>query len=161
MRRTALFRLAALAACAIIAGCSSGTPKFTLDGETVDATFACPVGSDNAPYPLHASLEAHNPTPAAVTIQSVTATLKLQATKGAWLEKIGSTYDAGSATFTPASVPAGANATIKVTITSACTSDKSIIAPLSYGEYVVDLHVTTSSGSFTVTSKNRHRIVAT
>lgn len=160
MRRAAL-SLAALAVCAIVAGCSSGTPKFTLDGERVDATFACPVGSDNTPYPLHASVEAHNPTTAAVTIQAITATLKLQATKGPWLEKVGSTYDAGSATFTPATVPAGANASIKVTITSACTSDKSILAPLSYGEYVVSLRVTTSSGSFTVTSTNRHRIVAT
>ena len=161
MTRTAPLTLSALAVCAIVAGCSSGAPKFSLDGGTVDATFACPVGSDNAPYPLHATVEAHNPTPDAVTIQSVTATLKLQATKGPWLEKIGSTYDAGSATFTPASVPAGANASIKVTITSACTSDKSILAPLSYGEYVVTLHVTTSSGSFTVSGKNRHRIVAT
>jgi hypothetical protein len=161
VRRTAPFTLAALAVCAIVAGCSSGTPKFSLDGGAVDATFACPVGSDNAPYPLHASIEARNPTPAAVTIRSVTATLKLQATKGPWLEKIGSTYDAGNATFTPASVPAGADTSIKVTITSACTSDKSILAPLSYGEYVVVMRVTTSSGSFTVAGKNRHRIVAT
>lgn len=161
MTRTAPFKLAALVACAIVAACSSAPPRFSLDNEILDATFACPSGSQNTPYPLHASLQAHNPTSSAVTIQGVTAQLKLQAIKGPWLEKIGATYDAGAATFTPASVPAGANASIKVTITSACTSDKSILAPLSYGEYVVDLRVTTSSGTYTVTSKNRHRIVAT
>ncbi|HUY74829.1 MAG TPA: hypothetical protein VMW11_09985 [Candidatus Dormibacteraeota bacterium] len=161
MRRVAPFTLAALVACVIAAGCSSGPPKFSLDNETVDATFACPSGSENSPYPLHATLDAHNPTSATVTIQSVTAQLKLQAVKGPWLEKIGAMYDAGSAIFAPTAVPAGANAPIKVTITSACTSDKSIIAPLSYGEYAVDLRVTTSSGSYIVTSKNRHRIVAT
>ncbi|HUZ86105.1 MAG TPA: hypothetical protein VNF26_04070 [Candidatus Baltobacterales bacterium] len=161
MRRATGFPLAALAACALTAGCSSSPARFSLDNETVDATFACPSGSNNTPYPLHASVDAHNPTSAPVTIQSVTAQLKLQAIKGPWLEKIGATYDAGSATFAPTSVPAGASASIKLTITSACTSDKSIIAPLSYGEYVVDLRVTTSSGTYTVTSKNRHRIVAT
>ncbi|HUZ86512.1 MAG TPA: hypothetical protein VNF26_06125 [Candidatus Baltobacterales bacterium] len=161
MRRATPFALATVVACVMAAGCSSGPPKFSLDNETVDATFACPSGSDNTTYPLHATLDAHNPTSSSVTIQSVTAQLKLAATKGPWLEKIGATYDAGSATFDPASVAAGANTTIKVTVTSACTSDKSIIAPLSYGEYVVDLHVTTSSGSYIVASKNRHRIVAT
>lgn len=153
--------LAAVATWAIVSGCSSATPAFSLDNETVDATFACPSGSDNTPYQLNASLDAHNPTSTAVTIESVTAQLKLQATKGPWLEKIGNIYDAGSATFAPDSVRAGANASIKVTITSACTSDKSIIAPLSYGEYAVTLHVATSSGSYAVTSTNRHRIVAT
>jgi hypothetical protein len=159
--RTAPFSLAAIAACAIIAGCSSGPPVFSLDNETVDATFACPPGSDNTPYPLHASMDAHNPTSAAVTIKSVTAQLKLVTTKGPWLQKIGETYDAGSATFAPDTVPAGGSSSIKVTITSACTSDKSIIAPLSYGEYAVTLHVTTSSGNYALTSKKRHRIVAT
>jgi len=153
--------LAAIAALAILSDCGSSPPTFSLDNEVVDATFACPSGSNNAPYELNASLVAHNPTSTAVTIESITAQLKLQATKGPWLEKLGTVYDAGTATFAPESVRAGANASIKVNITSACTSDKSIIAPLSYGEYAVTLHVTTSSGSFTVTSKNRHRIVAT
>ena len=146
---------------AMVSGCSSSPPTFSLGNVVVDATFACPAGSDNAPYQLHASVDANNPTSRAVTITSVTAQLKLQATKGPWLQKIGDTYDAGSATFAPDSVAAGAKSSIKVTIASACTSDKSIIAPLSYGEYAVTLHITTSSGAYTVTSRNRHRIVAT
>jgi hypothetical protein len=161
MRKAAPHVVAAISVWAIIAGCSSGPTTFSLDNETVDATFACPPGSDNTKYLLNASVDAHNPTSSSVTIESMTAQLKLQATKGPWLEKIGDTFDAGTATFAPETVRAGSTASIKVTIASACTSDKSIVAPLSYGEYAVTLHVTTSSGSFTVTSKNRHRIVAT
>ncbi len=161
MSRAAPSVLAVMAAWTIVTGCSSSPPTFSLDNETVDATFACPPGSNNTQYPLNASLDAHNPTSKVVTIETMTAQLKLQATKGPWLEKIGDTYDAGTATFSPETVRAGANASVKVTIASACTSDKSIIAPLSFGEYAVTLHVTTSSGNFTVTSKNRHRIVAT
>jgi len=161
MRRATPHAIAAMAALAIVSACSSGTPTFSLGNEVVDATFACPPGSDNAQYTLNASLEAHNPTSKDVTIEAMTAQLKLQATKGPWLQKIGDSYDAGTATFTPATVRAGASTSIKVTIASACTSDKSIIAPLSYGEYAVTLRITTSSGSFLVTSQNRHRIVAT
>jgi hypothetical protein len=161
MRRAAPLVFAAVAAWAIVSGCSSSPTTFSLDNEMVDATFACPSGSNNTQYLLNASLDAHNPTSKAVTIESMTAQLKLEAIRGPWLQKIGDLYDAGTATFTPETVPAGAYASIKVTIASACTSDKSIIAPLSYGEYAVTLRVTTSSGSFTVTSKNRHRIVAT
>lgn len=161
MRKAASAVFAAMAAWAVVSCCSSSPPTFSLDNERVDATFACPSGSENKQYLLNASLDAHNPTSKTVTIESMTAQLRLLATKGPWLQKIGDTYDAGTATFTPATVRAGANASIKVTIASACTSDKSIIAPLSYGEYAVTLHVTTSSGSFTVTSKNSHRIVAT
>ncbi len=153
--------VAAMVAWAIASGCSSGPPTFSLDNEIVDATFACPSGSNNAEYLLNARLDAHNPTSSTVTIESMTAQLKLQATKGPWLQKIGDTYDAGTATFAPETVRAGTSTTIKVNIASACTSDKSIVAPLSYGEYAVTLHVTTSSGSFTVTSRNTHRIVAT
>ena len=159
--RGAASLVVAMAAWAMVSGCSSASPTFSLDNEKVDATFACPSGSNNTQYLLKASVDAHNPTSKAVTIESMTAQLKLQATKGPWLQKIGDTYDAGTTTFTPETVRAGANASIKVTIASACTSDKSIIAPLSYGEYSVTLHVATSSGSFTVLSKNTHRIVAT
>jgi hypothetical protein len=161
MRNDAAVALAAIATLAMMSGCSSGSPAFSLGNAVVDATYACPSGSDNAPYQLHAKLDAHNPTSTAVTIRSVTARLKLQAIKGPWLEKVGDTFDAGSATFAPDSVAAGANSSITVTIASACTSDKSIIAPISYGEYLVTLHITTSSGAYTLSSTNRHRLVAT
>lgn len=161
MRNAVAVPLAAIVTSAIVSGCSSSSPAFSLGNAVVDATFACPAGSNNTPYQLHASLDAHNPTSTPVTIRSVTAQLRLQAIKGPWLERIGDTYNAGSATFAPDSVAAGANSSIKLTIASACTSDKSIIAPLSYGEYVVTLYITTSSGPYTLTSRNLHRIVAT
>lgn len=161
MRNAVAVPLAAIVTLTFVSGCSSSPPALSLGNVVVDATFACPPGSDNTPYQLHASLDAHNPTSTAVTIRSVTVQLKLQAIKGPWLEKIGDTFDAGSATFAPDSVAAGASTSIKVTIASACTSDKSIIAPLSYGEYAVTLHITTSAGAYTLTSRNRHRIVAT
>ncbi len=127
----------------------------------VDATYSCPASSNDAPYQLHASVDAHNPTSSAITIRSVTAVLKLEAVKGEWIEKVGDTYEAGNATFTPGSVAAGANTTIMVTIASACTSGKSTTAASSYGDYLVTLHITTSAGAFTMTSTNRHRLLAT
>jgi hypothetical protein len=153
--------LAGIGGLILAVACSSGSSSFNVGNATVeDTTYTCPAGSTNATYQLHARFEAHNPTSAAVTIRSVTATLKLGAVKGAWLEKVGDTYDAGTATFTPTSVGAGANATVKVTIASACTSAKTPAATSSYGEYQVTLHVTTSSGSFNTATGNRHRIVA-
>jgi len=49
---------------------------------------------------------------------------------------------------------------LKVTIPSACTNGNAPSAGASYGDYSVALVVTASSGTYTIESKNRHRIVA-
>lgn len=153
--------LSCIAVLVIASGCSSSPSSFSVGNATVeDTTYSCPPGSNNSAYQLHARFDAHNPTSSPVAIRSVTATLKLAAIKGAWLEKVGDTYDAGTAMFSPSSVRAGANSTVKVTISSACTSAKTPAATSSYGEYVVSLRVATSSGSFSTTTANHHRIAA-
>ena len=84
----------------------------------------------------------------------------LAAIKGGWLEPIGDKYKAEGVTFSPATVGAGIPASLKVTIPSACTNGKTSSDGSSYGEYSVTLTVTTSTGTYTIGSKNRHRIVA-
>ncbi|HEY1420219.1 MAG TPA: hypothetical protein VGG90_05865 [Candidatus Dormibacteraeota bacterium] len=161
MRSTSAGSLACIGAIIVAFGCSSSSNSFTVGNATVDdTTYTCPAGSNNAAYELHARFDAHNPTSTTVTILSVGATLKLAATKGSWLEKVGDVYDAGKASFTPNSVAPGASASVNVTIASACTSAKAPGATSSYGEYEVMLHVTSSGGSFNTVTANRHRLIA-
>lgn len=149
-----------LAALALAAACTSGSTAFTLGDAVAESAHLCAAGARNAPYPLRMSVAAHNPTSSAVVIKSVTASLKLEAEKGPWLEKIGDVYDAGAATFTPSSIAAGSDRSLEVTVTSACTGAQSLGAAAAYGDYLVTLRVETSAGIFTVSSRNRHRIVA-
>ena len=140
-----------------IAGCGSGS--FTLTGASVDPTYTCPVGADNAPYDLHASVDVHNGTSSTVTIKSIAAELTLEAITGLWLEKVGDKYEAGSLSFAPASVASGSNATLRVTIPSACTNSKATNSA-SAGDYRVTIHLVTSAGTYSISSKNRHLLVA-
>jgi hypothetical protein len=76
----------AVAAC-LIAACSSST--FALTNASVDSTYTCPIGANNAPYSVQATVDAHNGTSGTVRINSVTADMALEALNGPWLEKIG------------------------------------------------------------------------
>jgi hypothetical protein len=155
--RVALLLLVAGAA----GGCSFGSPStFTLNSASVDSTYTCPAGADKGPYDLHATIDVRNGTSSGVTITSVSAVMTLAAIKGGWLEPIGDKYKAERVTFSPAAVGAGSPASLKVTIPSACTNGKKVSDGSSYGEYSVALTVATSSGTYTIDSKNRHRIVA-
>lgn len=151
---------AILAATALSVACSSSTPGVAAGHTTVDATYSCPAGASDARYQVHATSDLHNATSSTVTIRSVTVDMTLKATQGTWGEKVGDRYDAGSASFTPASIAAGRDATLNVTITSACTNTKTGTGGKSYGEYQVTLHIDTSAGTITATSANLHRIIA-
>jgi hypothetical protein len=151
--------IAILAAALWITACSGQASTFALTSADVDATYSCPAGANNAAYDLHANVQAHNATSSTVTIKSVTADMTLNATKGSWLEKIGDKYDAGAAKFTPVKVAPGATTTLKVIASSACTNVKAANGE-SYGDYRVTIHVATSAGSYSISSKNLHRIVA-
>ena len=151
--------LAALACLAV--GCSGGqAAPFAVTSASVDPTYMCPGGSNDAPYDLHATVNVRNGTGSAVTIQSVTAEMRLAAVKGNWLEKVGDRYDAGNAAFSPSSVAAGSSTSLNVTIRSACTSNKYEYGGSSYGDYTVTMRLVTSAGAFTVTAQNRHEIRA-
>lgn len=146
-----------VAATSMAAGCGSGS--FTLTGASVDPTYTCPVGANNAPYDLHAIVDVHNGTSTTVTIKSMTAEMTLEAITGLWLEKVGDRYEAGNLSFAPASVASGSNATLKVTIPSACTNAKATNSA-SAGDYRVTIHLVTSAGTYSISSKNRHLLVA-
>ncbi len=152
----AVFALALLAS-----GCTtSSQPNVTLDSASVDPTYFCPGGASNAHYDLHGTIRVHNPTAKPVTIESVTAQMRLAAVTGTWLEKIGDRYDAGVASFSPADVPAGSSGTVKVTIASACTSGQYGSGVSAAADYDVTMHVVTSAGTYTITAANQHEIVA-
>jgi hypothetical protein len=158
IRRRALLIVIAIGVVAM-AGCSSGSSStFSLSGASVDQSYACPVGANNARYDVHGTIDAHNTTSTVVTISSIDANMTLAAVKGGWLEKVGDRYDAGNATFTPASVGAGASSTINVTFSSACTG-RVAGAPVSSGDYAVTFTLSTSAGTFKIDSKDRHSIV--
>jgi hypothetical protein len=163
MRATAAFQQTGIAvlitAMSIAAACGFGPSTFALSTAAVDPTYQCPNGASNSAYDVHATIHVDNGTSSTVSITSVAAVMTLVATKGTWLEPLGDRYTASNVTFTPASVGGGGSATLHVTIPSACTNGKTPTGGSSYGEYSVALTVTTSAGTFTVESGNRHRIV--
>jgi len=143
----------------LCAGCSFGSPStFTVTNASVDPSYTCPVSANNARYDLHGTVDAHNGTSKTVTISTIDAVMTLAAIKGGWLEKVGDKYDARNVSFTPDNVGAGANATLNVTIPSACTG-RSANAPVASGDYTVNFTITTSAGTFKLDSKDRHRIL--
>ncbi len=141
--------------------CAFGSPgTFTLNNASVDSSYSCPRGSNNVYYDIQAAADAHNGTSSSVAIRTVTAVMTLASVHGAWLQQVGSKYDAGKISFGPPSVAAGADARLILTIPSACTNGSRAGDTASYGEYSLTLTVTSSAGTFKVDSKNRHRITA-
>lgn len=151
----------------LAAACSNGgqAPSFSLSSASADPGYWCPGNANNAPYDVHVTVTARNTAPSAVAITGVTTKMTLEDTSGEWLEKAGDSYDAGKATFAPASIASGSTATVKVKFQSACTSPAYVVsdkgaAPASYGDYRIVLKVTTSAGTYSVSAGNLHRIVA-
>ena len=151
----------ALLAVVFAAACSSGaSPTFTVKSASVDSSYFCPGGANNAPYDLHATVQLHNGTDKTVTIDGVTAQMTVASVKGPWLEKVGDRYNADTTAFEPATVASGKDAAVKVTIPSACTSGAYGTGISSSADYNVTIHLATSAGSFAVTADNQHEIVA-
>lgn len=128
-------------------------------GASVDSSYTCPFGANNAPYDLHGTIELRNGTSGTVTIKSVSAVMTLASVHGSWLESPGSSYDAGAVTFTPASLAAGSSTSLRVSIPSFCTNGKAPGFGTSYGEYAVGLTIAASTGTYSIVSGNRHRII--
>ena len=145
----------------VAAACSGSQPStFGLSSASTDPTYWCPGNANNAPYDVHASISMRNGTPSTVTITAVTALMTLEHVGGMWLEKVGDAYDAGTASFAPTTVKGGSNATLKVKFRSACTSPAYGTGESSYADYKITLRVTTSAGSYSISSANLHRILA-
>lgn len=150
-----------LTACAMTSACAVGRPStFTLTSASVDPSFTCPVGAADTRYEISATVDSQNDTSSQVTIRSASARLKLVAVKGTWLESVGDTYDAAGVTFTPATVAAGARTALRLAIPSSCSNGKPGTKGASYADYSVAIQLSTSAGMFSITSKDRHRIVA-
>lgn len=137
---------------------SSGT--FSLNNASVDPGYSCPRGTHNVYYDIHATVDTHNGTSSSVAIKTVKAVLTLAAVHGAWLQQVGSKYDAGQVSYGPLKVGAGVDTTLNLIIPSSCTNGSQEGATASYGEYSVTLTVTSSAGTSSVDTKNRHRITA-
>jgi hypothetical protein len=151
----------ALALLVVVGACSGGQPStFTVSGASVDPTYWCPGGASNAPYDLNAKVDVRNGTNGTVTIESVTAQMKLAAVRGTWIQKVGDVYDAGTVAFSPSTVGAGSSASIKVVIPSSCTSDRYDSGGTSSGDYAVTMRLRTSAGLFGVTASDLHEIRA-
>jgi hypothetical protein len=155
---TAVRPMAWIAAGALLAGC--GSSAFSIASPTVDASYTCPAGANNAPYDLHVTADADNPTSQSVEVRSVSAVMVVAAIQGDWQQKVGSEYDAGQVQFSPKTIGAGSKAKLQATIPSACTNGPHPATGADYGDYTVKLTVTTSAGTFKLTSTNKHRIQA-
>ncbi len=152
----------ALCAAAIllaVTACGGSPAEFTLSDASVDSNHPCAVGASNAPYNVGATVAGHNGTSGPVSISAVSAVMTLAVVHGGWLETVGYRYEAANVVFTPDRIGAGSGATFKVTIPSACTNLSKLPGSLSYGDYSVSFKFTTSAGTFTIVSRNRHRII--
>jgi hypothetical protein len=141
-----------------VAGC--GSSAFTITNASVDPSYTCPAGSDNAPYDVHATADVDNPTAQSVGVSSVSAVMVVADVHGAWQQKAGSEYDAGQVQYSPKTIGPSAKAKLQVTIPSACTNGPHQGVADDYGDYTVRLTVVTSAGTFRLTSQNKHRILA-
>ena len=151
----------AVVAVVLLYACSSSQPSnFSLTRASVDATYWCPGGSHDAAYDVHATIDARNNTPSAVSIESATASMTLESVTGNWLEKVGDRYEASKVTFDPSSVAAGETVHIKITFSSACTSGQYNAGKTSQGDYRVMMRLTTSAGSYSIAASNPHSILA-
>jgi hypothetical protein len=145
----------------LVAACSSSKPAtLTLSSASVDPTYNCPGGANDSAYDLHATVKVHNGTSRAVTIDAVTAQMTVASIKGSWLEKVGDRYNADGVKFTPATIAAGKDASVTLTIPSMCTSGKSGAGASSSAEYKVTVRLATSVGAFAITAANQHEIIA-
>ena len=146
-----------LAALAVGACGSSG---LSVGAPTVDGAYTCAPGSTAAPYSVHATIPVDNATSGKVQVKSVAAVMVVADVHGKWQEAVGAKYDAGNVQFSPASVNAGGKTNLTATIPSACTNQQHKGTNDNYADYSVQLTVVTSSGTFHVTSSNKHRILA-
>lgn len=157
MRRLVLLLLTA----ALAGACTSSQPStFSLTSAAADPTYWCPGNANDAPYDVHATVGVRNGTSSAVTITGVDVRMTLERVSGSWLEKVGDAYDAGSASFSPPTIGARSDATLKVKFRSACTSPAYGPGASRYGDYSVTLRVTTTAGSYSITASDLHRILA-
>jgi hypothetical protein len=145
--------LVAMAACGPICGIGA---SFSLTNALVDASYQCPYPADNQPYIVHALIDANNTTGSSVQIKSITQTWTNVAIHGNWSGVKGDHGTNDVASFRPKSVGAGTRATIKFSIPFQCTNSGA--SADTYGDFSFKFLVKTSSGTYTISSSNEHRL---
>lgn len=142
-----------LGACVPICGIGA---KFALSNARVDSQFDCPNLSDHFPYQVHGSIDASNTLSSTVTIKSIDETDELVATAGEWNGPKNAKAGGPITNFQPKSVASGANTTIKFSVGFVCTSSGPGVK--TYGDFAFTFKVTTSAGTYTITTGNHHRL---
>lgn len=144
--------LSALVACGPICGIGA---KFSLSNAVVDSSYSCPNPSQNAPYDVHASIQAQNSLSNSVSIKSISETWTNVLVHGNWSGAKGDHGTTDIKDYSPKSVTSGGNATIKFVIPFQCTNSGA--GSDTYGDFSFKFTVKTSSGSYTISSNN-HRL---
>ena len=144
--------LSALVACGPICGIGA---KFSLSNAVVDSSYSCPNPSQNAPYDVHASIQAQNSLSNSVSIKSISETWTNVLVHGNWSGAKGDHGTTDIKAYSPKSVTSGGNATIKFVIPFQCTNSGA--GSDTYGDFSFKFTVKTSSGSYTISSNN-HRL---
>lgn len=144
--------LSALVACGPICGIGA---KFSLSNAHVDSSYSCPNPSENAPYDVHATIQAQNTLSNSVSIKSISETWTNVLVHGNWSGTKGDHGTTDIKDYSPKSVGSGGNATIKFVIPFQCTNSGA--GSDTYGDFSFKFTVKTSSGNYTISSNN-HRL---
>ena len=156
-----LIRSAVVASLVLVALVACGLPfgiggKFALSNAKVDATYTCPNPADNLPYDVHATIHAQNSLSNSVSIKSISETWTNVAVHGNWSGTKGDHGTTDVSDFTPKSVTAGGSASIKFVIPFQCSNAGA--GSDTYGDFSFKFVVKTSSGSYTISSDDTHRL---
>ena len=144
--------LSALVACGPICGIGA---KFSLSSAHVDSSYSCPNPSENAPYDVHATIQAQNSLSNSVSIKSISETWTNVLVHGNWSGTKGDHGTTDIKDYSPKTVGSGGNATIKFVIAFQCTNSGAGSA--TYGDFSFKFTIKTSSGNYSITSNN-HRL---
>jgi hypothetical protein len=145
--------LVALVACGLPFGIGA---KFALSNAKVDSSYSCPNPAENLPYDVHVNIQAQNATSNSVSIKSISETWTNVAVHGNWSGTKGDHGTTDVSDYTPKSVSAGRSATIKFAIPFECTNSGA--GSDTYGDFSFKFVVKTSTGSYTLSSDNTHRL---
>ncbi len=145
--------LLVMAACVPICGIGA---KFSLSNARVDASYTCPLPSTNAPYDVHASIDADNSTTSTVTIKSISEEDVLVDIAGNWNGAKGVKGGGPVKDYSPKSIPSGGTATIKFVMPFECTNSGA--GGSTYGDFAFTFTVVTSAGTYKLDAGDKHRL---
>ncbi len=142
-----------MAACVPLCGIGA---KFALSNAKVDATYKCPYPATDAPYKVHASIDADNSTTNAVTIKTMSEDNALVSTAGQWSGPKTGKGNGPITDFSPKSIASGDKSTIHFTVGFVCTNSGPNVT--TYGDFTFKFTLVTSAGTYKIDAGNHHRL---